>query len=398
MDERVRRPWSCYPHGLEPSRRAFLRALGAAAVGLAASRAVPGQESAPDAPAGPPPSGIPAEGFAPGAVRLNFNENPLGPSPEALRAIRADGLAEANRYNVIHPLIRALAEHHGVAEENVLVGCGSTEFLQFVPWALFAGGGNIVLPSPTYGWSAGVVEAMGGEARRVPLKEDGSADPAALTRAVDRQTRMLYVANPNNPTGASLSFDEVSSLARALPPAAVLMVDEAYSQFLPKGKTAVDLAAAGFPVIALRTFSKAFGMAGLRLGYMVAPEAIVEKVKTVWWEDLGINAAANAAGPAALADRGHIERYVRTVDEGLLQLRSELGRFGFACMPHRAPFFMVDLGRQAKPVVRALAAKNVWVRDGSAWDMPSHLRVSVGLPEENEGFLKALTEVLRTAA
>lgn len=394
------RPWSCYPLGVQPSRRTFLRtvAAAAAAAGLGASELVLGQPPPEKVADDEPLPAFPPDGFPPDAVRLNFNENSLGPSPKALRAILGDGLGGASRYNFISPLIGAIAEHHGVDEKNVLVGCGSTEFLQFAPWAFFRDGGNLVLPSPSYGWSAGVVEGMGREARRVPVRDDGTVDLAGLKKAVDRDTRMVYVANPNNPTGAALTFEEVSSFLDAIPKGAVLLVDEAYSQFLPAGKTAVDLVRAGAPVMALRTFSKAYGMAGLRLGYVVAAGPVLRKLKSVWWGDFGINAAANVAGPAALADTAHVGRYVRLVDEGLVQLRTGLGRLGFRSMPHRAPFFMVDLGREAKGVVAALMQRGVFVRDGSDWDMPSHLRVSVGLPDENEALLRELLAVTRKAA
>lgn len=123
---------------------------------------------------------------------------------------------ETSRRTFLRALATAAAAHHGVAAKNVLVGCGSTEFLQFAPWPFFTHGGNLVLPSPTYGWSAGVVEAMGGEARRVPLRKDGTVDLEGLKKTVDRDTRMVYLANPNNPTGASLPFEEVASLAASL--------------------------------------------------------------------------------------------------------------------------------------------------------------------------------------
>lgn len=378
--------------GVEPTRRTFLGALAAAA-GLGAARLTLGQETAVEEEL---PGAFPADGFPPGSVRLNFNENPLGPSPQALRAILDNGLGGSHRYNFINPLIAAVAEHHGVSEENVLVGCGSTEFLQFAPWAFFNDGGNLVLPSPTYGWSADVVEGMGREVRRVSLRADGTVDLTALKKAVDRESRMVYLANPNNPTGAALSFAEVSAVAEGLPKGAVLLVDEAYGQFLPPGKTAIDLARDGAPVLALRTFSKAYGMAGLRLGYAVAAAAVTDKLRAVWWGDFGINSAANVAGSAALADQEHVDRYLRVVDAGLAQLRAGLRRLGFEPMPHRAPFFLVDLGREAKPMASALAKRNVYVQDGSVWDMPTYLRVSVGLADENEAFLEALAAAAQT--
>jgi histidinol-phosphate aminotransferase len=382
------RSWTCYPQGASLARRTFLQALAAAAAGASISRLGFAQEGA-----GEPLPDFPAGGFAKGSVRLNFNENPLGPSPKAIAAVLENGLGESNRYNLIDPLIERIARHHDVSAENVLVGCGSTEFLQFAPWAFLMDGGNIVLPVPTYGWCGGVAKTMGRESIQVPLGPEGTVDVAGLKKAVTHETRMLYIANPNNPTGAGLTLDEIASLTEALPEGAMLFVDEAYNDFLPEGKSAIELVRRGAPVLVTRTFSKGFGLAGLRLGYAIGSDAVLDKLKSVWWGDLGINTAVHAAAPAALDDTEHVAHYVRTIDSGLQQLKSGLASKGFKPYPHRAPFFMVDLGKPARPLVRALQEKKVYVRDGSSWDMPTFLRVSVGTAEENESFLRTLDEI-----
>jgi histidinol-phosphate aminotransferase len=155
----------------------------------------------------------------------------------------------------------------------------------------------------------------------------------------------------------------------------------------------MDLVRRGAPVLVARTFSKGFGLAGLRLGYAVGSDAVLETLKNVWWGDLGINTAVYVAAPAALDDKEHVARYVSTVDAGLKQLKAGLAARGFKSYPHRAPFFMVDTGKTVRPLVRALQEKLVYVRDGSAWDMPTFLRVSVGTAEENESFLRVLHDV-----
>jgi len=382
------RSWSCYPQGAALARRAFLQTLAAAAAGVSISRLGFAQEGA-----GEPLPDFPVGGFPKGSLRLNFNENPLGPSPKAIAAVLENGLRESNRYNLIDPLLARIARHHDVAAKSVLVGCGSTEFLQFAPWAFLQDGGNIVLPVPTYGWCGGVAKSMGREVIEAPLGPEGTVDVAGLKQAITRDTRMLYVANPNNPTGAGITADEIASLAEALPQGAVFLVDEAYNDFLPEGRSAIDLVRRGAPVLVTRTFSKGFGLAGLRLGYAIGPDEVLDKLKNVWWGDLGINTAVHAAAPAALDDTEHVAAYVRTVDAGLEQLKSGLKKKGFEPYRHRAPFFMVDLGKPVRPLVKALQEKKVYVRDGSSWDMPNFLRVSVGTPEENEGFLRTLHEI-----
>jgi histidinol-phosphate aminotransferase len=385
-------PWSCYPQGIEPARRSFLKVLATAAASTLAcgEEATGGQKVAERS---TPPEDVPGD-FPEGAVRLNFNENPLGPSPKAIAAIRTNGLADSQRYNNIFPLADSLAQHHGISNQEILLGCGSTEFLHIAPWTFLREGHQLVLPDPSYGWSAGVATSMGANVVRVPVDPEGSIDTPALKKAIDADTRLVYIANPNNPTGAHMTFDEISTLVEALPDQAVLFVDEAYNPFLAEGTSAIKLVRQGAPVIVSRTFSKAYGLAGLRLGYAMAPETLIEKLETFWMLDLGINAAVNIAAPAALADDDHVNRYVSMVDQGLDKLRSGLAALGLAPYKHRAPFLMVDLGREATPVVKALEAKKVYVRDGRAWKTPTFIRISVGTVTENDAFLEALPQVL----
>jgi histidinol-phosphate aminotransferase len=393
VDSENDQSWSCYPQGLMPTRRAFLSTLVAAAATAGASfpsaaqaqDLSPGDELIPSFPPG---------GFPEGSVQLNFNENPLGPSKKAIAAILGNGLEQANRYNYIDPLVDAIARHHDTPSKNVLVGCGSTEFLQFTPWAFLKDGGNIVLPTPSYGWSGGVAETMGRKAIRVPLGRWGAVDTVAMKKAISRDTRIVYLANPNNPTGAAIPHEGIVSLVEALPNGAILMVDEAYHEFLPDGGSALDLVRRQAPVLVLRTFSKAYGMAGLRLGYAIGPDSVLDTLRAVWWGDFGINTAARIAGPVALADKEHVRRYVQVIDEGLVQLRSGLQELGSKPYPHRAPFFMVDFGKSTHGMVRSLREKQIFVQPGSNWGMPTFIRVSVGTAEDNETFLEAIRKLV----
>ena len=387
------RSWSCYPDGLQPTRRAFLKTLAAAAAvaGTSFPAVTSGQESLP---AGAPIPGFPPGGFPEGSTQLNFNENPLGPSKKVIAALLDSGFVDANRYNYIEPLIEAIADHHGIPFDTVLVGCGSTEFLQFTPWAFLRDGGNLVMPTPSYGWSGMVAESMGRQVIRVPLGENGVVDTARMKKSIRRDTRIVYVANPNNPTGAPIPHEEIVTLAEAVPSGAVLMVDEAYHDFLPDGDLAFDLVRSDVPILVLRTFSKAYGMAGLRLGYAIGSDQVLARLRTVWWGDFGINTATKIAGPVALADQKHVQRYIKLIDEGLVQLRSGLIGFGMKPYPYRAPFFMVDFGRPTVELVRALYNQQIYVRPGRVWNMPNFMRISVGTANENSTFLKAIHELV----
>jgi histidinol-phosphate aminotransferase len=394
------RSWSCYPYGIDLPRRRFLRSLAIAAagasVGLRSVRAAP-QDAAPSSVDEDVLSTENVVAFPEGSVRLNFNENPLGPAPRALAAIREHGLGDANRYPYAVPLTKELARRNGVGAENVLLGCGSTEFLQVAPWTYLRKGGRLVLAKPTYSWCAGVAKVMGAEVTEVPLEPGGTLDVDGMKRAIGRDTRLVYIASPDNPSGAHVPLDAIGEIANALPAGAALLVDEAYVDFLQKGQSAVALVQKGAPVIVARTFSKAFGLAGLRLGYVVAPKERIEELKLLWTLDMGVNTAANAGALEALQDHEHVDRYVKLVDDGLSYLRSGLSDMGIESYRHRAPFFLADLGREAAPVVRALALEKVYVRDGKSWEMPTYLRISVGLAEENRIFLEKLQGALRAS-
>jgi histidinol-phosphate aminotransferase len=395
MDLSPDRSWSCYPEGLLPTRRAFLRTLAAAAA--AAGTSLPAVTSGQSKPfGGRPIPTFPPGGFPEGSVRLKFNENPLGPSKKVIAALLDGGFEEANRYNYIDPLIEAIANHLGMPFENVLVGCGSTEFLQFAPWAFLRDTGSILMPTPSYGWSGMVAQNMRRKAVRVPVGEGGVIDTARMKEAIRRDTRIVYVANPNNPTGAHIPHEEIASLVESLPPGAILMVDQAYHEFLPDGDRVLDLVRHGAPVLVLRTFSKAYGMAGLRLGYAIAADSVLRGLREVWWGDYGINTAARIAGPVALADQKHVQRYVKLIDEGLAQLRSGLTNLGFKPYPHRAPFLMADFGGTTGWIARSLYERKVYVRPGVVWGMPNFLRISVGATHDNGAFLEAIRETLAT--
>jgi len=387
------RSWSCYPDGLHPTRRAFLKTLAAAAA--AAGTSFPSVSSAQESvPTGGPVPDFPPGGFPEGSAQLNFNENPLGPSKKVIAALLESGFADANRYNYIDPLIEAIAGHHEMPVENVLVGCGSTEFLQFTPWAFLRDGGNLVMPTPSYGWSGMVAESMGRRVVRVPLGDLGVVDTARLKRSIRRDTRIVYVANPNNPTGAPIPHEEIVSLLEAVPSGAVLMVDQAYHDFLPAADRAFDLVRQGAPILVLRTFSKAYGLAGLRLGYAIGSDSVLGRLRTVWWGDYGINTATRIAGPVALADQKHVQRYIEMIDKGLAQLRSGLTDLGLKPYPYRAPFFLVDCGGPSTELVRSLYNRQIYVRSGALWGMPNFMRISVGTARDNETFLKALSGIL----
>ena len=235
---------------------------------------------------------------------------------------------------------------------------------------------------------------MGRRTIRVPLGENGIVDTERLKKAIRRDTRIVYVANPNNPTGSHLPHEEIESLAAAVPSGGVLIVDQAYHDFLDGGDRVFDLVRQEAPVMVLRTFSKAYGLAGLRLGYAVVSGTVASTLRRVWWGDYGINTASRIAGPAALADQEHVTRYVELVDAGLAQLRTGLEALGASPYTHRAPFLMADFGQPTLGLVQSLYERQVYIQPGWLWDKPTFVRVSVGTARDNETFLNAIGELV----
>jgi histidinol-phosphate aminotransferase len=336
------------------------------------------------------PSGVDfLYGHAPDAVRLNKNENPFGPSPKALQAVR-EGLDQACRYVNTSQLRAALADLHGVGEENVILGAGSGDVLRTLPIALMRDGGNVVTAREAYSATPRMAERLGAEARWIPLGSDWSYDVQGMLDAVDGETRIFYLVNPNNPTGTTLGADAVRAIADALPPEVLLLIDEAYVHFLPDtSRTGIDLFREGREnVFVTRTFSKAYGLAGLRIGYGVGSASIVEKASGFLTASL--NTAGFGGALAALSDHAHVERFVKHAAACRSFYEGELSALGLAVVSGSAPLIMAEVGDGAPKVVDAMEQDGVFVRKGESWNMPRHIRISFGLEEQNRRVIESL--------
>jgi histidinol-phosphate aminotransferase len=331
-------------------------------------------------------------------VKLASNENPLGPSPRALEAA-SSALARAHRYpdGPAAALRAALAAHLGISSAQVVVGNGSTDLIDLLARAFLGHDDNAVISEHAFARFGQVVRARNGRARLVPMR-DFTHDLGAMAAAIDTHTRLVYVANPNNPTGTWNRRREVEALIDALPPEVLLVLDEAYFEYAddPDYPNGIEYVRAGAPLIALRTFSKVYGLAGMRVGYGVAAPEIVEAIDTIR-EPFNSNSLGQAAALAALGDREHVDRGVALNREEKPRLESELSRRGLATLPSLANFLSVDLRRDGALVFRRLLEKGIIVRPLQAYGMPNWLRVSVGTAEENALFLSALDAVLAEA-
>jgi histidinol-phosphate aminotransferase len=331
-----------------------------------------------------------------GAIRINFNENPYGPSPKALAALDACGRIAA-RYpdRAYFGLAGELAEKHGVQRENIALGCGSTEILCIADEAFVAPGKHLVVADPTFEAVIEYLKAAHGEAVKVPLTKDYRHDLDAMAAKCNANTGLVYVCNPNNPTGTIVSREELAAFVDRVPSSAIILVDEAYFDFVtdPRYGTAIDLIPQHPNVIVSRTFSKVYGMAGMRLGYGVGTKEATERLRPYNLQPFNGNAAVLAAARASLADREHIVECGKKMNATRDWLSDRLLKDGRKVIPSQANFVMIDLNRDVQPVVEAFRAKKILVGRRFA-AMPNFLRVSIGTRPEMQQFLAALDEIV----
>jgi len=324
-----------------------------------------------------------------GSVKLASNENPLGPSPLAVAALR-DALARVHRYPDGHAfaLRRKLAQRLGVAGEALVLGNGSSELLELLAKTFLGPGDEVVFAWPSFAMYPIVVRGMGATPVTVPLDAGLVHDLDAMAAAVGPRTKLVLVCNPNNPTGTSLGRQTFDRFAAALPAEVVLVVDEAYFEYARREDFPDALAwiARRPATIVLRTLSKIYGLAGLRVGYGVTdPElaGFLERAR----HPFNLNSLAQAAAVAALDDDEHVARSQEINRRGMAYLARELAALGIEVTPSDANFVLVRAGAG---VYEPLLREGLVVRPMRGFGLPEHVRVTVGLPEENERLVKAL--------
>lgn len=328
------------------------------------------------------------------AVKLASNENPLGSSPLALEAAHK-ALAEANRYpdGGGYYLRKKLAARLDVEMDQVLLGGGSTELIDIAARTLLNHGDEGVTSSGSFPMYYISIRAAGARLVEVPLR-DYAFDLEALARAVTPHTKLVYLANPNNPTGTMFTADALDAFLGRLPASVVVVLDEAYYEYVerPDYPRSVEHVRQGRNLVVLRTFSKVYGLAGLRIGYAIGPVGLLEEMNKVR-SPFNTSGVAQAAALAALDDTAHVRRSIESNRAGLQQLGEGLGVQGVGYVPSAGNFLLVTLNSEAKPVADALLQRGVIVRPMRWMGFPNAIRVTVGTREENERFLSALAEV-----
>lgn len=333
-------------------------------------------------------------------VKLASNENPLGPSPKALAAAQA-ALAEMELYpdGSGFALKAALSARLGVAAAQITLGNGSSEVLEFAARVFVAAEHEVIFSQHSFALYPIFTQILGARAVVTPARQWGH-DLDAMRRAITPRTRLIFIANPNNPTGTWLDGAALESFVRDLPPQVLVVVDEAYFEYASHAEMGADdypnvLAwVARYPnLIVARTFSKCYGLAGLRVGYAVSHADVADLMNRLR-PPFNVSSVALAAATAALDDEEHLMRTLDTNVQGMRQLVAAFDERGWDYIPSVGNFVCVDVGRPAGPVYDALLRLGVIVRPVTNYGLPNHLRVTVGTSAQNAVFLRALTEVL----
>jgi histidinol-phosphate aminotransferase len=344
------------------------------------------------------PTEVKRELGLPWLVEAGSNESACGPSPEVLSFLRAPPLDVVHRYPDAggRVLKRALASHYGLSPAHFTLGNGSHELLVLIA-ETFAGPGTRIIYSQ-YGFAVYPLAAQGCGAQgvAVPATADLGADPDAMLAAVDAQTRLVYLANPNNPTGTHWDAATLRRFLLALPAQVLLVLDEAYIEFTDPELVADGLALlAEFPNLVLaRTFSKAYGLAGLRVGYTISHPAFAQVLERTRLS-FNVNQYALCAAVLALADRHHLASTRAFIERERASLSAGLAQLGLRVLPSQGNFVLVDFARDAAAIEAALVPRGVLVRPMRAYGLPQHLRITVCAPAENQRLLAALAEVLK---
>lgn len=328
-------------------------------------------------------------------IKLASNENPVGPSPAAMAAM-ACALEKVSLYpdGNCFSLRRAVAAHWGVAEDQLIFGCGSDEIIYYLGLAFLNTGDETVQADTTFSEYETIATICDCRANQVPLK-DYVHDLEATAEQVNERTKLVFVANPNNPTGTMVTHAEVEKLLARLPEHCLLVLDEAYCEYVESQDypDALKLIAEGKNVISLRTFSKIYGLAGLRIGYGIARPDIIGYLEQVR-APFNVNSVAQAGAVASLGDPLQVERSRRVNFEGKAYLYREFDRMGLAYPLTEANFILVDTGRNSIEVFKDLLKRGVIVRTGDIFNMPTHIRVTIGTAEQNARLISTLEEVL----
>jgi len=329
------------------------------------------------------------------SIKLASNENPLGPSPKALAALRKV-LASVHRYpdSAGFELTRKLAARLRLEPGQIVLGNGSDDIIAMLARSFLQPGDEVLMPKPSFQMYEIETRAAAALPVEVPLK-DFRTDFDAMAARLTPRTRMVFVNTPHNPTGSLVTRSELEAFMGLLPDHVLLVLDEAYLEFVrdPAGPDSLDYVKAGRPVVGLRTFSKAYGLAGLRIGYgLMAVEVagVLNRVR----QPFNVSLPAQAAAAAALEDAEFLKDTLQVVHQGVDYLHAALNELGLECRPTQSNFLMFRVPGDARRVFEGLLDRGVIVRPLASYGYPDRIRVNSGRPEENRRFIESLRQLL----
>ncbi|MBE9545227.1 MAG: histidinol-phosphate transaminase [Proteobacteria bacterium] len=329
------------------------------------------------------------------AIKLASNENPLGPSPFAIKAIQ-QAVKELHRYpnGGSYHLCERISQRFDVEKENIILGNGSDDIIAMLARVLLQPGDEVVLPRPSFLFYEIMIRCSGALPVEVPLK-DSRTDLDGMLERIGPKTRLVFLTNPHNPTGALIARPALDDFVTALPADVVLIIDEAYIEFVrePNCPNSIDYLDSGKIVVGLRTFSKAYGLAGLRVGYGFMPSFLADLLNRVR-QPFNVNSLAQAAAIAALDDERFLKETVKLVSEELDFIYAALDNLGMDYLKSQANFILIKVGKNANDVFEDLLKQGVIVRSMTSYGYPDCIRINVGLHDQNVRFLEALGSVL----
>jgi histidinol-phosphate aminotransferase len=345
---------------------------------------------------------VPGKSTAPGVARvfkLSSNETPLGPSPKAVEAYRAvAGHLEDYPDGAATDLREAIGRAFGLDPDRIVCGAGSDDLLNLLARAYLADGDEAI--HTTHGFLMYPIVTLGAGATPVVAPETShTADIDAILARVTEKTKIVFLANPNNPTGTYVPFDEVKRLHRGLPPHVLLVIDAAYAEYVRRNdyEAGIELVATSENVVMCRTFSKIYGLAALRLGWMYGPAHVIDAVNRIRGP-FNVNAPASAAGIAAIGDTAHVERAREHNARWLPWLTEEIGKLGLKATPSVANFVLIHFpeskGKTAADADALLTSRGLILRRVAAYKLPNALRMTVGSEEANRLVVAALAEFM----
>lgn len=331
-------------------------------------------------------------------IRLSANENPLGPSPKSLAAITT-ALKDINRYpdGAGRDLKEKLARRLKLSPDRIILGNGSNEIFELAARTFLQKEEEVLLPEPTFAFYRIAAQTQGARLISVPLK-NFRIDLSGMVNKVSTRTKLIFLSNPNNPTGTIFTRTEFDGFLAHLPSQVVVVVDEAYGEYVtaPEYPHSHEYLQGKSWIITTKTFSKFYGLAGLRIGYGMAHKGLIEQMEKVR-QPFSVNLLAQRAAEAALEDAKHREETARVNEEGKQYLCGELTRLGITSVPSEANFILVHFGNHAQQVTQGLMQEGIVVRGMKAYGLGEYIRVTIGLPEENESFIKALEQWIKSS-